>query len=292
MAPVLAEAEVVLRDGSTVHVRPVVPEDRDCMRAFLGSLSEKSRWLRYFSGGVDLDWAARAAVGMSYPASYGIVAVRGDDRIVAHATYGTADAGRAEVAFAVADEMQGMGIATILLAHLAEAAEEAGIGWFEAEVLPENHKMVAVFRESGFAVKTHSVPGVIQLEFPTALGPEARRRFEERECVAAAAAVRSFLAPSSVAVVGASRRQGTVGHETLRNVQEAGFTGPVYAVNARAATVRDIPAFASIADVPGAVELAVIAVPADAVVETARQCAVKGVKALVVLSAGFGESGP
>ncbi|MEA2466465.1 MAG: hypothetical protein QOJ57_591 [Thermoleophilaceae bacterium] len=261
------------------------------MRAFLGLLSQDSRRLRFFSGGANLDWAAGAAIEAGFPGSYGIVATRGDDRIVAHATYGMATDDRAEVAFAVADEMQGMGIATTLLAHLAEAAEEAGILWFEAEVLPENHRMVEVFRDSGFAVRTHSVPGAIHIEFPTTLGRGARDRFEERESVAATAAVSSFLAPTSVAVVGASRRAGSVGHETLRNVVDAGFTGPVYAVNAHADSVLSLPTFRSIGDVPGPVALAVIAVPAAAVVETARQCAAKGVKALVVLSAGFGETG-
>jgi acetate---CoA ligase (ADP-forming) len=292
MSVLAADAEVVLRDGSTVHVRPIAAEDRDGIRAFLELLSENSRRLRFFSGGANLDWAAGAAVEASFPGSYGIVATRGDDRIVAHATYGMATEDRAEVAFAVADEMQGMGIATTLLAHLAEAAEDAGIHWFEAEVLPQNHRMIDVFRDSGFAVRAHSVPGAIHLEFPTMLGRGARRRFEERESVAATAAVSSFLAPSSVAVIGASRRPGSVGHETLRNVIEAGFTGPVYAVNAHADSVLSLPTSRSIGDVPGPVELAVIVVPAAAVVEVARQCAAKGVKALVVLSAGFGESGP
>lgn len=291
MAAETTEAEVVLRDGSTAHVRPITPEDRERMRTFLGLLSEDSRRLRYFSGGASVDKAAEAAVGVSYPGSYGIVATRGDDRIVAHATYVTAAKDRAEVAFAVADVLQGMGIATTLLAHLAGAAEEGGIRWFQAEVLPDNHRMVDVFRESGFAVRTHSVPGAIHVEFPTALGPEARQRFDERESVSATAAVRSFLAPSSLAVIGASRRPGTVGHETLRNVLEAGFTGPAYAVNANADSVLSLPTFASIRDVPGPVELAVVAVPAESVLEVAGQCAEKGVKALVVLSAGFAESG-
>jgi acetyl coenzyme A synthetase (ADP forming)-like protein len=292
MSVLAADAEVVLRDGSTVHVRPIAAEDRDGMRAFLGLLSEDSRRLRFFSGGANLDWAAGAAVETSFPGSYGIVATRGNDRIVAHATYGMATEDTAEVAFAVADEMQGMGIATTLLAHLAEAAEDSGILWFEAEVLPQNHRMVDVFRDSGFAVRANSVPGAIHLEFPTTLGGDARERFEERESVAATAAVRSFLAPSSLAVVGASRRPGSVGHETLRNVIKAGFTGPVYAVNAHADSVLSVPTFRSIGEAPSPVELAVIAVPAAAVVEVARQCAAKGVKALVVLSAGFGESGP
>src|SRR5689334_20893471 len=154
MPPQVAEAEVVLRDGSTVHVRPVTPADEAAMRDFLGSLSERSLQLRYFSGAVNLDKAAGAAVGVRQPDSYGIVATRGDGRIVAHATYARAGPESAEVAFAVADEMHGMGISTTLLAHLGEAAEEAGIHWFEAEVLPENHLMIEVFRESGFAVRT------------------------------------------------------------------------------------------------------------------------------------------
>jgi RimJ/RimL family protein N-acetyltransferase len=161
------EAEVVLRDGSTVHVRPITPEDRDRMRAFLGSLSEDSRRLRYFSGAANLDWATAAAIEASFPGSYGIVATRGNDRIVAHAMYGMATDDTAEVAFAVADELQGMGLATILLSSLAEAAEASGIRWFEAEVLPENHRMLDVFRDSGFAMTTHSLPGTIHLDFPT-----------------------------------------------------------------------------------------------------------------------------
>ena len=292
MSMLVADAEIVLRDGSTVHVRPIGPEDREAMRTFLGLLSEDSRRLRFFSGAANLDWAAAAAIEAGFPDSYGLVATRGDDRIVAHATYGMATDDKAEVAFAVADEMQGMGIATTLLAHLAEAAEEAGILWFEAEVLPGNHRMVNVFRESGFAVRTRSVPGAIHVEFPTALGSSARDRFEQREAVSATAAVRAFLAPASVAVVGASRRPGSVGHETLRNLVAGGFKGPVYAVNAHADSVLSLPTFHSIADMPQPVDLAVIAVPSAAVVDVARECAGKGVKALVVLSAGFGESGP
>ncbi|MDX6669095.1 MAG: hypothetical protein QOK04_2475 [Solirubrobacteraceae bacterium] len=167
MASTAVEADVVLRDGSSVHVRPIRAEDRDRMRAFLGSLSADSRRLRYFSGAANLDWAAAAAIEATFPGSYGIVATRGDDRIVAHAMYGMASDDTAEVAFAVADELQGMGIATILLSRLAQAAEESGIRWFEAEVLPQNHRMLEVFRDSGFGVTTHSVPGAIHVDFST-----------------------------------------------------------------------------------------------------------------------------
>jgi acetyl coenzyme A synthetase (ADP forming)-like protein len=291
MAIALEGVEVVLRDGSTVHVRPVTATDIAALRAFLEALSPNSRRLRYFSGGANLDAEARSAADVTRPDGYGVVATRGDGRLVAHAGYVRLRADRAEVAFAVADELHGMGIATTLLAHLAETAEEDGIAWFEAEVLPENHAMIEVFRESGFAVETHSGPGYISFEFPTTLSESARERFEERDRVAACAAVRSILEPASVAVIGASRRPRTVGNAVLRNLVEGDFAGPVYPVNPHARSVQAVPAFASVADVPGRVELAVVAVPASAVVGVARECAAKGVRALVVLSAGFAESG-
>jgi GNAT superfamily N-acetyltransferase len=169
MTSILPETDVLLRDGATVHVRPIESDDLDAMREFLDSLSEDSRRLRYFSGGANMDWAAAASVGVHLPDSYGIVAVRAGYRIVAHATYGRSNRDRAEVAFAVADEMHGLGIATTLLAHLAEQAEASGIGWFEARVLPGNSNMLEVFRDSGFDVRTRSRAGVIEIEFPTTL---------------------------------------------------------------------------------------------------------------------------
>ena len=181
--------------------------------------------------------------------------------MVGHASYAGAGDGRAEVAFAVADAMQGKGLATILLAHLADAAAEGGIRLFEAEVLPGNHRMVEVFRESGFPVETSSAPGSIHLEFPTSLSPEAQERFEGRDRIAAAAAVGRFLRPSAVAVIGASRSRGTVGGEIFHNLLEAGFEGVVYPVNPAADVVQSVRAYRTITDVPGEVDLAVIAVP-------------------------------
>ena len=127
---------------------------------------------------------------------------------------------------------------------------------------------------------------------PTLLTPEGLERFEQRERTAAAAAMRSFLAPRSVAVIGASRRRGTVGAELFHNLLAAGFTGPVYPVNPNAPVVQSVVAYPSIAEVPGPVDLAVVAVPAPAVVWTAEECAAAGVRALVVISAGFAEAGP
>jgi acetyl coenzyme A synthetase (ADP forming)-like protein len=151
--------------------------------------------------------------------------------------------------------------------------------------------MAEVFRESGFSPRIRSKPDEVAVEFPTTISEEALARFDERERTAAVAAVRHFLEPASVAVVGASRERGTVGGEIFHNLLAAGFEGPVFAINPRSDVVQSVPAFRSTRDVSGDVELAVVAVPAAVVIDTARDCAAKGVKALVVISAGFGETG-
>ena len=286
---VVAETDIVLRDGSTVHVRPSTTEDVPRLRAFLESLSEQSRWFRFFSAGVNLDAAARSAAAPDD--GLALIALRGG-AVVGHGTYICGAAGRAEVAFAVADAWHGHGIATVLLAHLAHAASAAGIDTFTATVLAGNHRMLGVFHESGFLVSARRSEGAIEIEFPTSLSRDARRRFEERQREADVAAVAHVLRPSSVAVIGASRRPGTVGGEVVRNLLAAGFSGPLHLVNVRGGEVAGRPTVRSIADVEGDVELAVIAVPANAVLDAARACAAKGVRALVVLTAGFAEVGP
>jgi acetate---CoA ligase (ADP-forming) len=288
------EADVVLRDGSTVRVRPAREADAPAVRAFYEGLSPASVALRFFSGFPDLDRAVTWATELDYQRRYGLVATSGDDgRVVAHAGWERQPdrPDRAEVAFAIADRMQGKGLGTILLGQLAEAAHQAGVGVLVAEVLPENHKMIRVFRDSGFPVATNAVPGVVLVELPTSLSPEALARFEQREQVAAAAAMGAFLAPRSVAVVGASRRRGTVAGELFHNLLAGAFEGPVYPVNPNAGVVQSVLAYRSVAEVPGPVDLAVLVVPAAAVVGAARECAAKGVRALVVISAGFAETG-
>lgn len=290
--PEQREADVALRDGSTVRVRPVRSEDRPALRTFLGELSDESRAFRFFSMGTNLDRAADWASEVDYDTRYGLVALRGtEQRVVGNASYVSEGEGRAEVAFAVADELQGRGLGTILLAHLAEAAADAGIGLFEAQVLTANHRMVEVFRESGFPVEISSEPGSIRVELPTSLSAEAQERFENRDRIAAAAAIGRFLRPRAVAVVGASRERGTVGGEIFHNLLETSFEGVVYPVNPAADVIQSVRAYASIAEVPGEVDLAVVAVPGAAVNAVARECAAKGVPALVVISAGFAETG-
>ena len=281
----------MLRDGSTVRVRPSTVEDVPRLRAFLAALSEQSRWFRFFSAGVNLDAAARSAAAPDDGLS--LIALRGSEgTVVAHGTYICEAPGRAEVAFAVADAWHGHGIATVLLAHLAHAASTAGVETFTATVLSRNHRMLGVFHESGFLISARRSDDAIEIEFPTSLSRDARRRFEERQREADVAAVEHVLRPSSVAVIGASRRPGTVGGEVVRNLIAAGFSGSLHLVNVRGGDVAGRPTVRSIGDVEGEVELAVIVVPANAVVEVARECAAKGVRALVVLTAGFAEIGP
>jgi acetate---CoA ligase (ADP-forming) len=289
--PAHREADVALRDGSTLHVRPLRPDDRDALLSFFRSLSEEARGFRFFSPAADLNAAARLAVDVDYRDRFGLVATRGTEpALVGHAAYFRAEDERAEIAFAIADEVQGHGLGTILLAHLAQVAEEAGIEVFEADVLPANHRMLEVFRESGFPVEMRSEPGGVRAILPTSFSTEAVERFERRDEIAAAAAMHHFLNPTSVAVIGASRERGTVGGEIFHNLLDAGFNGPVYPVNARAEVVQSVRAYSTIADVPGDVELAVVAVPAPSVPDAVRACAAKGVRAVVVVSAGFAET--
>lgn len=284
--------DVALRDGRSVRVRPVRADDEEALREFLEGLCDAARTFRFFSPAVDLGTAARNAVDVDYAGCYGLVAVAADDRtVLAHAMYAVTTRPAAEVAFVVSDSLHGQGIATIMLAHLAQAARSAGIERFVAHVLPSNHPMVGVFRQSGFDARVHAQPGELSISMPTELSEDAHRRYDERESIAAAAAVEAVLRPRSVAVVGASERPGSVGGAILGNLLAGGFTGALHAVHPHAEHVRGVRAHARVLDVLGEVDLAVIATPADAVLDVARDCATKGVRALVVISAGFGESG-
>jgi acetate---CoA ligase (ADP-forming) len=282
-------SDVVLRDGSTIHLHPTGPGDVDGVAAFLRGLSPEASWFRFLGPSPQEDHAARVLVERGT----GLVAIAGpEETIVAHACFIPETRDRAELAFAVADAWQGQGIATLLLAHLAQLADASGIATFAAWVHPANRRMVQVFRDSGFPVKVRSEPGVLRIELPSQLGRDAIDHFEERDRIGAVAAVRHVLEPSSIAVIGASRRRVSVGGAVVRKLVAGAFTGPIYPINPHARTIAGRRAYASISDVPGPVDLAVIALPAPLVMEAARACAPKGVRVLVVLSAGFGEDGP
>ena len=170
------EADVILRDGSSVHVRPVTAEDAPAIQAFFKGLSPRSIVLRFFCGFPDLDRAVCWATDVEDQHRYGLIATSGaDGRVVAHAGWERDPdrPERAEVAFTIADAMQHNGLGTILLGQLIEAADQANIAALSAEVLPQNHRMLHVFRDSGFPVTTRTLPGVVLVELPTSLSPGA-----------------------------------------------------------------------------------------------------------------------
>jgi acetate---CoA ligase (ADP-forming) len=287
--------DVVLRDGTTVLVRPARPDDRERVEDYLIGLSDASRYLRFWGASVDVTDIARRAIEIDFVDHLTLLAFsEGEEgRVVGGAQYiREDDTMRAEVSVSVADELQGHGLGSILIAHLAQAADEAGLSTFHALVLPENHRMVDVFRRSGFPIRLRAVPGAVDVEFPTEITQETLQAFADRERVAAANAVRSILEPHSVAVVGASRDRDSIGGRLLLNLLAQPFAGVVHAVNPNTDAVQGIPSFPSIVEVPGDVDVAFIAVPAAHVLDVARACGVKGVRGLVVISAGFGETGP
>ena len=270
------ETDIALRDGSTVHVRPIRPSDADALAALYAGMTDESRVFRFFSAGTDVRKAARRSAESTEGVALVATAV-GRDHLIGIAEYvPDGDGDGAEVAFAVADEHQGHGISTLLLAQLAEVAAAEGITTFTAAVMSGNHKMVNVFRGSGFPVEVRSVEGEIEVTFPTALDEEGRRRFRERARRAAVAAVGHVLRPASLAVIGADTPSGQA---ALHSLAASGFTGAVHHV-------------ATGADPPAGTELAVVAVPAEELTRVARACARAEVAALLVLSGGIGGGAP
>ncbi|MEV7134966.1 GNAT family N-acetyltransferase [Arthrobacter sp. NPDC093128] len=286
------EADVVLRDGGTAHLRPIHPSDADAVQAFHTGQSQKSIYMRFFAFKArlsskelkrftEVDYKDRVALVITIGGE--ILGIGRYDRL--------ADPEEAEVAFNIADAHQGRGIGSILLEHLAAAARENGIRKFSAEVLPENRKMLMVFSDAGYDVKRHFDDGVVSLEFNIDPTEKSRAVMEAREHRAEARSIQELLAPSSVAVIGASRKWGTVGYQLLEHIIEGGFTGPVYAINPEALELAGMLSFARLAEVPDAVRLAVIAVPYEEVPNVVADCAAAGVKGVVVATAGYADDG-
>jgi acetyl coenzyme A synthetase (ADP forming)-like protein len=261
------------------------------MLGFLKSLSDESRRLRFGEAAIDLEATARRWAGVADCEDCCVLAVQAGE-VIGQASFDKATADRARVGFTVTDSFQGRGLGTLLLKRLAEAAAADGVAVFEADVLADNHKMLELFRESGFGITMKSEPGKIHVEFATSITPEAQARFEAREQIAAMNAVRGMLAPRSIAVIGAGRKRKTIGGEVFHNLMDGGFNGPVYPVNPSADVVQSVRAYKSILDIDGPVDLAVIVVPAKLTMAAARECAQKGVHGMVVITAGFGETGP
>ncbi|MCK2217715.1 GNAT family N-acetyltransferase [Actinomadura sp. ATCC 31491] len=285
------EADVVLADGGTAHVRPIRPADADRLRAFYSRLSEESIYFRFFGPRPRLsDRDVERFTNVDYVGRVALIATIGTE-MVAVIRYDRTGPGEAEVAFLVEDAHQGRGVASVLLEHLAATARENGIETFVADVLPANMRMMGVLRQAGYTAQSQFADGVVRMTLdltPTETSAEVTTAREHR---AESRSIARLLTPGSVAVVGASREPGGVGQTVLRNLLAADFTGPVYPVHREVRAVAGVRAYPSVTAIDGDVDLAVVAVPAESVLDVVRECAEKGVHGLVVVSSGFGETG-
>lgn len=290
----------VLRDGGSIRVRAIRPDDKARLTDHFARLSARSVYFRFFRVKKKLtEDELRQFTELDFQRQVGLVATlqgAGGEQIIGVGRYAVLEReagqpGRAEVAFAVADDHQRRGIGAVLLEHLAEIARANGVEEFEADVLGENNAMLQVFLRSGFRVTRSLEEGVFHLCFPTEATAESVAVQQRRDRSAAAASMRSILQPGAVAVVGASSRPGSLGGALLTSLQRGGFRGPLYPVHPSAEPVAGLTAFARVSDIGAPVDLAVIAVPAAAVEEVVADCARAGVHGVVVVSGGFAETG-
>ncbi|HSM02910.1 MAG TPA: GNAT family N-acetyltransferase [Acidimicrobiia bacterium] len=287
------EFHVVLRDGGLAFIRPIKPDDADALDAMFHRMGRDSVYNRFFRHKEELteeeleyfsnvDYEDR----MAFVVEVGGVLVGGGryDRLPDEQSV-------AEVAFGVEDAHQGRGMGTHLLTHLTNYARHHGVEAFRAYVLPDNYAMMRVFRSSGFTMHRDLGGGVYIVDFPVALTDKVTRQEGLHEQQAVTASLLPVFYPKSVAVIGASREEGSIGSRLLRNLVRSQFSGTVFPVNPNATSVGSIKAYGSVLDIPDPVDLAVIVVPARFVLDVVEECAEKGVRGLVVISAGFSETG-
>ena len=289
----------LLTDGTTIEIRPARPDDFEAVRDMHARMSPDNLYLRFFSlSPLVAEREARRLCREAAPDHVALLAVL-DGEVAGCGSYEQSGAGSvsAEVAFTVADDMHHRGVGMLLLEHLVSLARGRGFRAFTAETLSENAGMLRLFADAGLQAQRSLVDGVYDLTFPLpadeadAALSTYRDTVAVRERSADVASMRHVLAPALVAVVGASRRPGSVGRAILRNIIAGGFAGPVYPVNPSATELDGLPCLPSAAALPDQVDLAVIAVPAPAVLGVAEECGRRGVKGLVVIAAGLSGTG-
>ncbi len=281
----------VRADGGLVHIRPAQADDRKALRALNERASDQSIFYRFFT--LSRHAADAYVERLLRPASVEhqvLVALIGGE-VVGVAAYERLCRQSAEIALLIDDREHNVGIGTLLIEHLASLARQHRVQRFVAEVLAENAGMIRVVRNLGFDVKTRLEYGVVRLSFDLEASARVVAAIDDRERVADAASLHPLLAPRSVAVIGASVRPKSIGHELLRNILAGGFTGSVYVVNPKHDRVLGVPAVASPLDLPEAPDLAIVAVPAAAVLDVVRACGERGARGILMISSGFGETG-
>jgi acetate---CoA ligase (ADP-forming) len=287
-----SDPRLVLRDGSIASVRATDVGDAPALAEFFRTLSEESRMLRFFTAGEPPAALVNRLSDSSDPSRALTLVAERASGIIATASYIAVAADVAEVAFAVADGFQGKGLGTALLERLAAAASSRGFRRFEATTLAHNARMLEVFRDSGFEIRSQSTSdGCIDVQLSLSASAAGVAREEQRHRTATVASLKPLLAPRAVAVIGASRRNSAIGRRVLDGIVAAGFNGAVYPVNRNADEIGGLRAFASARDLPGPVDLAVVTVPASEVTAVVDDCAAVHIPSLVVITAGFAEAG-
>ena len=288
----------LLADGATVEIRLATPEDFDAVKAMHAAMSPDNIYLRFFSfSPLSAENEAERICRADAPGRVALLALAAGE-VVGVASYyivtGQEEpAVSAEIAFAVAEHMHHRGIAMLLFEHLVSAARSQGVTTFTAEALAQNTPMLHLFADAGLPVQRHYDDGVAEVTIPlpaddtgttldTFLETVARR-----ERTADAASLRHVLAPESVVVIGDSRRTGTAGRAILDNIRACGYAGRLYAVLPHAPQLGGVDCVQAMADLPEAPDLALIAVPAPAVLDVAEDCGRLGVKALAVITSGL-----
>ncbi|HEX7304689.1 GNAT family N-acetyltransferase [Lentzea sp.] len=277
----------LLTDGTVVTVRELGPGDVTALLDLHRSLPTEDRYLRFFSTSPrQLEDFVQRMVSPDEPGHVVVGALRGDELLGAASYVVTGASDIAEVALVVSHAEQAHGVGTLLLEHLVSLARGRGLRRFTAEVLTINFRMLRVFTDMGLVWTVVSDGDVVHVD----LGLQPCERYldavAERERVGEVASLAHVLRPGSIAVVGAGRSPGSVGHAVLRNLVEGSFTGDLYAVNPHTESVAGVDCYASVTELPEAPELAVVCVPAKAVPGIADECGRRGVRALVVISSG------
>jgi len=285
---------LILRDGSTAFIRPAEPPDRDELREFFLHLSSESKRRRFFSIADPAEALLERQCDSSNPrVQLTLIVIRivgGASRIIATASYVARDETSAEVAFAVGDEFQGRGLGGLLLERLALIAARYGFVRFWAVTRLENALMLDTFRRSGFPLHTKVEDECVEIDFSVAQSEDSVSHSESRDRLFTTASLHPLFRPRSVAVIGASRDTSSIGYRILDGLVQGGFRGPVYAVNPSATHVHSLPAYSSAREIPKGTDLAIVAIPRESVLDAVDDCAVAGVRALVVVTAGFLES--
>ncbi|WP_042418208.1 bifunctional acetate--CoA ligase family protein/GNAT family N-acetyltransferase [Streptacidiphilus anmyonensis] len=288
-----SSAEALLADGTVVTIRPLARGDHDAVADLHARrMSPENQRLRFF--GISRRAPELTADRLCAPPRRGFVALGAFDPTagqlvgVVECETEAEDGRRAELAVAVADDWHHRGVATLLIEHLVHAARAQDIHVLVADALADNHAMHRVFTDLGLATNRRWADAQVRIE---AVLDETASPYldavEARGSRADIASLRPLLRPRSVAVVGVSRRPGTVGHSLLLKIRHGGFTGSLWPVNPHAGQIDGLLCFPSLDALPGVPDLAVLAVPANQVAAVAEECGQRGVRALVALTSGL-----